>query len=867
MKTFIPALCFFWAFIVAQGQISDDFSDGDFTGNPEWQGDVALFEVEEEKLKLNDVDALQNITGLSLFAPTGNRATTTWEVAVQLDFDPSSSNFAMIYLNAQSADLTTLPDGYFLKVGGISGNEDALELYVREGGMDRLIIEGSIGAVAEAPDLKVRVIRSTEGNWQLLADYAGGDNFQLEGEAIDVTFQQGNYFGVVCRYTSTRKEAFRFDDVFIDPIQEDDMPPILLEVLPENDSQLQLIYNEPVLPASLRPSNFSIDQGIGEPNTVMVDPENSSIVYLTLSNPLQSFIAYQLTTSGVQDFFGNVSPETNLNFTFIKFEVAEVNDIIISEIFPDPNPSVGLPEFEFVELFNTSNKVIQLENFGFSSGGSPKQLAPFVLEPGAYVVLTDEEALEQFEPFGTVLPIASFPSLTNSQDELTLTDPDGNIIFEIAYSSSWYQDEMRENGGYTLEIINTGGPFDCAGNWRASSNENGGTPGMVNSWEGQSPDQEGPTLLKAIARTNNEIELTFNESVDEGTVDPANFAINIGASILDAFSAGRNSDQIILMLDQDLAKGIIYEVTVNSNIKDCLGNSVLEDTKLTFGLPESTELGDVIINEVLFNPESGGEDFVELYNVSNKVLNLNGLQIVNTQKLSGNSRQAIETDFLLFPGAYVVITDQPDDIINRYTSGPVAAFLANDLPTLDAKEGNVTLSLDNVVIDVFDYSEDLHYTLLENKKGVSLERISFLSPTNDPGNWHTAAATAGFATPGLDNSQFFPSGNMIEQVLEIPVTTLSPDADGFQDFLQMRYETDQPGYVLSAKIFDVEGREVFGWLNNELLGNKGAFKWDGVTNEGSRARIGIYIVWLELFDQAGNVNREKQTIVVAGRLD
>ena len=72
-------------------------------------------------------------------------------------------------------------------------------------------------------------------------------------------------------------------------------------------------------------------------------------------------------------------------------------------------------------------------------------------------------------------------------------------------------------------------------------------------------------------------------------------------------------------------------------------------------------------------------------------MNLNGLTLLNTQKETGKTSETIEGDFLLFPGSYVVITDIPSDVQTRYVSGPNATFLANDLPTLDAKSGNITI--------------------------------------------------------------------------------------------------------------------------------------------------------------------------------
>jgi hypothetical protein len=49
-----------------------------------------------------------------------------------------------------------------------------------------------------------------------------------------------------------------------------------------------------------------------------------------------------------------------------------------------------------------------------------------------------------------------------------------------------------------------------------------------------------------------------------------------------------------------------------------------------------------------------------------------------------------------------------------------------------------------------------------------------------------------------------------------------------------------------------------------LLGSEGVFKWDGANDEGTKARTGIYILWIELFHPDGQVERLKKTCVLAG---
>ena len=56
-------------------------------------------------------------------------------------------------------------------------------------------------------------------------------------------------------------------------------------------------------------------------------------------------------------------------------------------------------------------------------------------------------------------------------------------------------------------------------------------------------------------------------------------------------------------------------------------------------------------------------------------------------------------------------------------------------------------------------------------------------------------------------------------------------------------------------------------IDNESLAAQGNFKWDGTTDDGTKARIGIYVVWTELFSPAGRIEQNKSTCVLAGKLD
>ena len=150
-------------------------------------------------------------------------------------------------------------------------------------------------------------------------------------------------------------------------------------------------------------------------------------------------------------------------------------------------------------------------------------------------------------------------------------------------------------------------------------------------------------------------------------------------------------------------------------------------------------------------------------------------------------------------------------------------------------------------------------------KGKSLERIEPDGISSDGNNWHTAAEAIGFATPGMENSQYYPSISNGE--FSFTSETISPDSDGFEDVLQVNYEMTQPGLVADFTIYDDRGRKIATVLESELLATSGTFIWDGTRDDNTKASIGAYVGIFEAFDPNGGVVfTKRKAFVVAGRL-
>jgi hypothetical protein len=866
LKYTAGAFLAFFTVLTAQAQFSDNFSDGNFTADPAWEGDVTEFQVNTvQELQLNGPDAGASL----LYLPTAISDSAVWELYFRLEFDPSNGNRLRIYLQSDSPNLLT-GNGYYLLIG-VDGANDAIQFVRQDAGTAEVLASSAVGTVASSPSVRLRMTREVGGLWKLSADYAGGQNLSPQFETNDATYGAGNSnFGFFCLYTATRKDKFFFDDINVHPLMPDTTSPVLLSALPVSATEVDVHFNENLDEATATdPDNYSLDQGIGQPAAAFLDGVDKTLVHLSLGSPLQNLTNYVLTANAIADLEGNLAASQNANFSYVEVAEAVEYDILINEIMADPTPPVALPAVEYIELHNRSDKVLDLLGFALSSGGAPQIFPSYQMLPGSYLIVCDDSKVDSLAAFGNVVGLGSFPFLTNDGDNLRLGDANGNTIHEVNYSLSWYGDAQKEGGGWSLELISPLAPCRGSANWRASTSLLGGTPGQPNSVLDPQPDLAAPMLGSVFATglAPYEVQVFFDERLDPASAtDPANYAISGGLSVVSVSFLQPYSFAVALQLSGPLQPSVFYEIIVQ-NVADCSGNALAGMGTLSFALPEQIEPNDLIINEILFNPQTGGVDFVEAYNRSNKVFNLRGVVIANLQDTSTAS---VGIDRLIFPGEYVVFTESPSDIQSRYTVQEPNALISNDLPSFNDDEGNVTLyqagPIGPVIIDAFDYSEDLHHPLLDEGDGVSLERLHPDGTTQDAANWHSAAKSAGWATPTYQNSQFFENQSAVNDFFEIPETTLSPDGDGYQDFLAINYKTDKPGYAAKVRIFDAEGRFVKSIANNELLATEGFLRWDGDTDDGMKARIGIYVLTMELFTPDGTVKEMKKTCVVAGRL-
>ena len=640
--------------------------------------------------------------------------------------------------------------------------------------------------------------------------------------------------------------------------------PTLVATKIVNSTTVSMIFTEAINP-------FSITSLTGifiPPNNSIVGKNiigsNSDTLYLRILYPIDTGKTYQISVTNLQDCSDRtISPITQA-VGIGKKPLKE--EVVINEILADENPKVGLPEAEFVELFNTTDNLIDLTGSRLydASGRSSAFPATTLIQPKGFLILCSTSRPDDFKPYGNTLGVPSFPSLNSTDETLSLVNASGVTLSKVTYSDTWYKDEVKKDGGWTLERVDPLNPCGTANNWTSSINVKGGTPGVQNSIYAKNPDEAAPLLSAAFAIAPDTMVVYFNEPLDSISAVNAFYSVSNDINIQ---SKKVFLDYITFVVSPVFVPKTIYSFSV-SNLRDCAGNIIKPNTTASFFLAEQADSLDIIVNEVLFNPKTFGSDFVEIYNNSAKYINLKNWSLANLNDSGKVSslKNILAKDHIIAPRAFRVLTDSKLRVSIYYTKYADSVFI--ELPTLPSfndDEGNV-LIINNKkrISDFFHYKDDYHFKLIEKKDGVSLERIDYKLPTNTPESWQSASSTIGYATPGFQNSQYQKVENN-GNTISIDPKVFTPDEDGWRDFTVLSYNFSTPGNTANITIYDSQGREAKKLVQNHLLGTYGTYQWDGLDNNGNKVSTGYYLVIVEIFDLKGTVNSYKESVVVGAK--
>lgn len=469
--------------------------------------------------------------------------------------------------------------------------------------------------------------------------------------------------------------------------------------------------------------------------------------------------------------------------------------LVITEVMYHPgSPSAaeiaaGFDEddaFEYIELTNTSNEVIVLDGIRFGDGVTFEfaEGSIHTLAPGDYVlVVSNADAFAARYGAGFAIAGEYRGRLANGGERIGLFG-----AFDEPLGSYRYTDNDFLTDGEGFSLVNASSSSRVVGDdWQRSAYANG-SPG-----EGDPFLAPGSLVINEVyaSGANDWIEL-FNatdenieiggwflsdDPLDEaravladGLFVPAHGYLVLESGVHFGFGLSRNGEQLTLTSARDgqpagYRESVVFDraevgVSFGRHVKSDGSVDFVRQAALTQGAANAGPLvSPVVINEVMYAPAEGGDEYVELFNASAEDVLLDGWSLsgVNYVFASGVTIPA---------NGYVVVSPiDPVEFRTKYAVpasvpvvGPYASALDNagEEVTLFQPQVGGEVRGDRVV-----YDDEVPWTMLADGGGASLVRIDATSYGNDAANW-----TAGIAggTPGAANASIGQSPQSIPYV-------------------------------------------------------------------------------------------------------
>ena len=820
----------------------------------------------ERSLHHNFNSNVSGYSNISYYLPMDFMNDATWSFKIKYGYYPSASNNWCIFLVSNTTGSFLIPGGNIkgYAIGlNMKNNNDLLSLYRFDGNDLEVILETTMNwenEVSTDSFVFIQVIRKTHGHWSLFFNKQGnGENTVQLGSVTDTTYNHSDFWGILYNYTSSQDQKLWIDDININgDLKKDIDPPNIKNILVLNDTCLEVTFSEPVnLSENNTNKNFSINDNTTD--SIEILDIQKILIYYSKGFKQTNFLFIE----EVSDYAGNVMKGAEKTFNYYK---PGIYDIVFTEVMNKPEGDY-LP-YEYIEILNKSEFPISAQKWEICVDKKCRNIN-FHIKANQYMIICDEDKFLDVYNENVIISVNNLPALPNDEGILELKNENGNYICHLSYASNYHSSAYKEEGGWSMEIIDPDYPCLEKENWTSSSDHIGGSPGRKNSCLKRNPDMTPPNLIRTSYNENHDVQLIFSENMNPEDLLNLNFYKfdDLGSpnKITPEWPGYR---KINLQFGDSLEEKMRYLIEVRQEMKDCAGNHI-GTTSAPFEIPQFPDSNDIIINEVLFHSGILGTEFIEIYNPSDKVFNLNHILIAgydNYSKTLKNIAKIKEDGYLLFPDEYVVLTNSKENLLNEYYVPEPENIFENRIPTLPDNEATIVLCDQNMkIINLIHYSESQHHPLLNSTRGVSLECINPGSSSIDPTNWHSASSLSGFATPGYQNSQYSLSEN-VEKIVNIEPKVFSPDNDGYNDLLQIQINLSVEGYIAYVLVFDALGRKIRTVANHMLLGTRNSLIWDGRDDSGNLRQIGKYIIFIRLFNISGETKEFKESCVIAGYL-
>ncbi|MBN2668625.1 MAG: lamin tail domain-containing protein [Bacteroidales bacterium] len=654
-------------------------------------------------------------------------------------------------------------------------------------------------------------------------------------------------------------------DMQLETYVEDTQAPSLIAASALDSRTIEMHFNERIDSNSLVLNNFNVDD-LFSPISIEKQYFSQGKLTLHFDQDLPNEVAFNFNYKGISDFSGNSAE--NFETINLFYYQAKALYVVFNEVMADPTPQIYLPEVEYIELYNEKTFPIQLENWKLKINSYEYTFPNIEIGANAYLTIIPLGTDSLFADSIQKLELFDDGKLTNSSALLAMYSNDGTWVHQLEYTEDWHTSSYKKEGGWSLEQKDPQNACTYLGNWQSSVSEFGGTPGYVNSQLGTVESEVSIEIDNIYFLDSASVFIRFDAILDPLFVaDFSKYTIDGSHPMNVNYTAGKN--YIELFIDRAFDSNQTYYLTIDDNIYACSGAIFLVPYEIRIGIPTSVAAGDLSINEILFDPITGHEKYIEIFNLSDKIIDAQELKIGVYDQGEWTPKDVLSKEpRLIFTGDYIVFTKDRADVLNQYhVKNPMNLIQTEELPSFSTTESTVAIAnKGDLIIDKIYYNSDFHSPFLAITDGVALERINAQINGLNASAWQSASETAGYGTPTYQNSQYKnQEDNTSNSVIFFESESFSPDLDGFDDYLLINYKLDVAGYKANLTIYDPKGNKIVNLVQNELVGTTGQWTWDGRDFNDQPVSVGIYLVIASFIGPDGQQFNDKKVCVLSAK--
>lgn len=493
---------------------------------------------------------------------------------------------------------------------------------------------------------------------------------------------------------------------------------------------------------------------------------------------------------------------------------------VITEVLCNPTDQ---SRDEFVEVFYPGPGVFDPSVLSISDGDATDSLHGDFVPALAYAVILDPDYFSGSMPYdippGTPLIL---PENSTIGDGLSGNDP-VSLLCGDAVVSTYGTPDIPEDGipynpgtGMSVELITPDLP-DLPGNW--FTNSPGPSPGApplglqqgvdygIRRFDLTPPAGEvgSETTMRATVEALGTQTFGFQvvfivegEQIGSATPTPPSLGDSVLVEAVWVATAEQASVEALILCDPD--------VNESNNAATAPWN----------------QAPGLVINEIMYSPESPGPEWVELYNGTEEPLDLGDFTFEDPSTQTPLPGHVIE------PGAYALLCPDPQGFESAWGQPPCPLLQPSSWPMLNNTGDTLSLT-DGNMADWVPYN-----AAWGGSTNVSLERRSPAELGWRPSNWGSSSSGS---TPGRANSIGSQEGGPF---LTAEPGIFSPDDDGENDALLITLRVPEQGFQAEVRVYDVTGRVVADIWNGPVPGETLTLIWDGCG-----LPVGRYIVFAQ----------------------